>query len=466
LRIKSKLLFWSISICVLICPGCKNQNRSSVDRPNFLLMLADDQRYNTISALGNHEIATPALDELTNHGLTFTHAHIMGGSSGAVCMPSRAMLLTSKSLHRLKRQGSTIPLDHLMFPEYFRSNGYETFGTGKWHNGKEAFARCFSDGGAIFFGGMCDHDQVPIFDFDPSGNYPDSLRYISSTFSSELFADEAIRFMQNHDPDIPFFAYIAFTAPHDPRMAPEEYSAQYTSDRVSVPENFLPQHPFDNGELVIRDERLAPFPRTPETTVEHLSAYYAMIAHLDFHIGRIVDSLRLSKGHKKTYVIFTADNGLAIGSHGLMGKQNLYDHSVRIPLIISGPRIGHGNASTLCYLNDLFPTLCDLAKLPIPNGIEGKSLLPAIESTDVQVHDYAYYSYRHLQRGIRTNGNWKLIRYQVNGFDTLQLFNLNVDPFEINNLALLPEYQNSVRDLTHLLHNAMVFFGDTLLTSW
>jgi len=432
------------------------------DKPNILFLLADDQRYNTIHELNCPEVATPNMDLLARQGLVFTHAHIMGGTCGAVCMPSRAMLLTSKSLFRLKDKGRSIPDQDIMFPEYLRKNGYTTFGTGKWHNGRKAFARCFSDGGKIFFGGMSNHLKVPVNDFDPEGVYPKKRQYIGEKFSSELFADAAIQFLDNYKGENPFLCYVAFTAPHDPRMAPKEYADRYTTDNVSVPENFLPQHPFDNGELRIRDEMLAPFPRTPEIIKYHLGAYYAMITHLDNQIGRILEALKRDGFEKKTIIIFTADNGLAIGSHGLMGKQNVYDHSVRVPLIIKGRGIPKAHSSTLCYLNDLFPTICDITGLPVPGSVESKSLFPVIDSPGTRIHDYAFYAYRNYQRGIRTAGNWKLIRYQVNGSDTLQLFNLNADPLEMHNLGTNPEYRQSVKDLNHLMHNAMIYFGDTL----
>src|SRR5690606_25798798 len=179
----------------------------------------------------------------------------------------------------------------------------------------------------------------------------------------------------------PFFLYLSYTAPHDPRMAPEEFASQYPPDEILLPENFMPEHPFPNGELKIRDENLAPFPRTEENTREHIAAYYAMISHVDAQIGRVLDALDQSGQAENTMIIFAGDNGLAVGQHGLMGKQNLYEHSIRVPLIISGPGIPQGEKrETLCYLLDLFPTLCEFIDIPTPDSVEGVSFAPVISA--------------------------------------------------------------------------------------
>jgi len=185
-------------------------------KPNILFLFTDDQRFNTINALGNQEVQTPNMDKLVANGIAFTCAHIMGGTSGAICMPSRAMLLTGKTLFHLERKGALIPDEHIMFPELLREEGYKTFGTGKWHNSRQAYARCFTHGGKIMFGGMSNHLKVPVYDFDPSGEYPKEKQYTGEKFSSEMFVDEAIKFLENDTGDDPFFMYVSFTAPHDP----------------------------------------------------------------------------------------------------------------------------------------------------------------------------------------------------------------------------------------------------------
>ncbi len=439
--------------------SCSKSERDAP--PNILILLADDQRFDTIGALNNPEIETPYLDRLVKRGITFTRAHIMGGTSGAVCIPSRAMLLTGKTLFHLENRGGTIPEDHVMLPEIFKEAGYRTYGVGKWHNGRKAFARCFTGGGPVFFGGMTDHLQVPIYDFDPEGEYPTEKQKRGDRFSSELFSDAAVRLIKEDPGDRPFFLYVSYTAPHDPRMAPEEFSALYPPAKIPLPPNFLPRHPFDNGEMTVRDEQLAPFPRTAEIIRDHIGAYYAMITHLDAQIGRILEALEESGKADNTIIIFAGDNGLAVGQHGLLGKQNIYDHSVRIPLMISGPEIPVDvRRDSLCYLLDLYPTLCDLVGQPRPEGNEGVSLLPVLKKSGRKIRDSLFLAYTRIHRGVRTDDDWKLIEYNVDGTRRTQLFNLRRDPWEMHNLAEEAVHKDRLEELRFRLSENMREYDD------
>jgi len=213
----------------------------------------------------------------------------------------------------------------------------------------------------------------------------------------------------------------------------------------------------------VRDEKLAPWPRTPEIIQEHIAAYYAMITHLDAQIGRILDALKKSGKAKNTIIVFAGDNGLALGQHGLMGKQNVYEHSIRVPLIFAGAGIPRNKkTNALCYLNDIYPTLCELAGIPVPGTVEGKSLVPVLKNKNKKVRNNVFYAYRNFQRGIRTNDNWKLIRYNVNNRDTVQLFNLNKDPWEMNNLAPDPAYNSKLKELTAMLEEYMRSIDDPM----
>ena len=438
-------------------------------RPNILFLFTDDQRFSTLHGLNNPEVATPTMDRLAAGGTSFTHSCIMGGTIGAVCAPSRAMLMTGQTLFHVDRSivspegvPEAMKKPYVMFPEMLRKNGYTTFATGKWHNGKATHARCFSRGENIFFGGMSDHLKVPVYDYDPTGQYAVGGQRVGAKFSSELFADSAIRFLRGQKKDEPFLAYVAFTAPHDPRMAPKDFADRYDAKQVSLPANFMPMHPFDNGEMKVRDEALAPWPRTPEVVREHIAAYYAMITHVDYHMGRVLEALEQSGLADNTIVIFAADNGLAVGQHGLFGKQNLYDHSVRVPLIIGGPGLPRGQrADTLCYLLDIFPTICGLTGFDVPGTVEGRSLMPAIKNPKVQIRDSVFLSYRHFQRGVRTD-RWKLIKYNVGGRQTTQLFDLGRDPLEMQNLAENKSHAAQVKELTALLKDWMVRTEDAL----
>ncbi|HWL73354.1 MAG TPA: sulfatase/phosphatase domain-containing protein, partial [Burkholderiaceae bacterium] len=232
----------------------------------------------------------------------------------------------------------------------------------------------------------------------------------------------------------------------------------------TLPKNFLPQHPFNNGEMLVRDEKLAPWPRTAATIQRHTADYYGMITHLDARIGDILQTLEQTGQAENTLIVFTSDNGLAVGRHGLLGKQNLYDHSVRVPLVLAGPGVPHGKRSdALCYLFDLFPTLCSLAGVAPPETIEGRDLSPVIRGDAEKVRDSIFGAYGEVQRMVRTP-RWKLVRYpQIN---RTQLFDLQRDPDESQDLAAMPEHQERIRELMSLLMEQQSELGDHLpLTS-
>lgn len=426
---------------------------SAAAPPNIVLILSDDQRHDTVMS---PEVHTPNLDRLAAEGTRFTQAFIMGGTHPAVCAPSRAMLLTGRHLWRTPghlrepwtAQGDDGAAEAPLLPQVFRDAGYATFGTGKWHNGQRSYARSFSDGGAIFFGGMADHLQTPVQDYDSMGAFPAADRRLGESFSTTMFTDAAVDFLNEHDGAQPFFLYVAYTAPHDPRTPPEAFANRYNRGDIEVPPNFLPRHPFDNGELEIRDEQLAPWPRTRERIRRELADYYGMITHMDAEIGRILDALEKSGRADNTIVVFASDNGLAVGQHGLLGKQNLYDHSVRVPMILRGPGIPVGNTvDALVYLHDLFPTLTDLAQLPTPDTVDTPSLVPLLQDADTaEQRQSVFAAYRDFQRMVRTDTH-KLILYRVGDERHAQLFDLAQDPWETTNLYGAPEFDEIVAHL-------------------
>ena len=395
-------------------------------QPNILLITADDHRHDAIGAAGapttDPTVQTPVLDGLIANGVHFRRNHHMGGMSGAVCVPTRACLHTGAGVfHAMTgNDDRSRTLDPALptLGETLQQHGYHTFASGKWHNDKASFARSFSDGANLFFGGMSDHDAVPLHDFDPSGEYPDAARYTGDGFSTELFTDAAVNFLntrgqnQNDEGDEqPFFLYLAYTAPHDPRTPPPDYAALYNADEIELPPNFLPAHPFDNGELHNRDEDLAGFPRTEAEIRQHIADYYGMISHMDAAIGRVLAALADNGLAENTVVVYTADHGLAVGRHGLLGKQNLYDHSIRVPLILHAPTLPSGQTvETLTYTFDLYPTLCELADVPAPETVESRSLLRLIEGEVDHARETVCTVYKRIMRSI-SDGEWKLIRY-------------------------------------------------------
>ncbi len=419
-------------------------------RPNVLFLLSDDHRPDGIGALGNRHLKTPALDTLVARGMTFRHAYTMGAMEGAVCLPSRSMIQTGRSLFRLPpvnfRKGydefavamkdKTEGRDWALLPRVLRTAGYETFHLGKRGN------ECLP---------AMDNYEINILRDDPTP--------AERVNSSQAYGDGVIKFLRERKANRPFFIYLAPPVPHDPRVAPKEFMDLYDPARLPLPPSYLPLHPFDNGEMTVRDEKLAPWPRSPEVIRRHLADYYASISCLDHHFGRVVDCLRERGQLDNTIIIFAGDNGLSLGDHGLMGKQNLYEFGgMHAPLVVAGPGIRHGQSDAFVYLHDLFPTICQMAHVQVPVAVEGKSFAPLLAGKPYPARDVMFNAYKNWQRSLRDE-RWKLIRYpQIN---KSQLFDLQNDPHELSDLAEQPAYAVKVAEMMARLSAAQRDWGDT-----
>jgi arylsulfatase A-like enzyme len=442
----------ALVLLVLLAAGAERARA----KPNVLFLFADDMRADTIAAHGNSHIRTPNIDRLAARGFSFRGNYVFGGNSGAVCVPSRAMLMTGRTWFNV----NTTTLDGAkLLPELLGEHGYTTFGTGKWHNGRPSWLRAFQRGKTVMFGGMSDHEKVPVQDLGADGQL--TSERVGEKFSSELFADSAIEFLESQDGRKPFFAYVAFTAPHDPRQPPLAYREPYYRNLPPLPPNLLPQLPFDNGMMQGgRDENLGAWPRTETMIRDQLAEYYGLITHLDEQIGRILNALSRTGQADNTIIIFAADNGLALGSHGLLGKQSVFEHSMRTPLIIAGPGIPSGKSTTaFTYLFDLFPTLCDVLEVSPPAEIEGASLRPLWEGRLASVRDSVFLPYIQIQRAVRDE-RWKLICYPQIHYK--QLFDLQQDPHETKDVIAVPENHAHVARLHKLMQEWQTKVGDKL----
>lgn len=425
-------------------------------RPNILLLLADDLRRDAIGAFGGREFVTPNLDALAAQGTALTQIACMGSRHGAVCAPSRAMLMTGRGLPRVADDlAATMTL-----PEALRQSGYATWMTGKWHNGDAALQRAFPDARTVFRGGMADHFHVPVDDVE--GGTIRNPR-IGDRHSSALFADAAIQFLREQGSagksQAPFFAYVAFTAPHDPRDPPPEWQARL-ADRPppSLPANFRAQHGLDLGPetMTVRDEMLLGWPRDPALLQRQLADYRALVAHLDEQIGRILRTLDQQGLTDDTLVVFASDHGLALGSHGLLGKQSLYDHSMGSPVLMRGPGVPrHATRSGLGYLLDLATTIAAAAGTQLPDA-DGIDLMPMIQG-NANGRAELYLAYAKTQRAIRTEHH-ELLRFPE--IDRTLVFDLASDPQELHDLSADSAHASLTAELTARLRAAQASWGD------
>ena len=247
-------------------------------RPNVLLIVSDNQRPDTIAALGNKHIRTPNLDRLVREGFVFNNAYFMGSTTGATCLPSRTMLMTGRTLFRVplrrlsEEAEAANPVTGIpVLPRTLKNAGYATLRTGKMGNYPRFAAQEF-------------HKNIVV---------------ARSVNGSARHADNAIEFLKAQTPERPFFLYVAFAAPNDPHVgpgtAPKEFMDLYKPGDVPLPPSFMPIHPFDNGEMIIRDELLAPWPRTKEVIERHLAGFYSVITYMDRQIGQNLGSVERNR---------------------------------------------------------------------------------------------------------------------------------------------------------------------------
>lgn len=481
--------------------SCEAKQEVEKGAPNILFLFADDLSYEAVRALGNSTIETPNLDRLAARGASFTHAYNMGGWHGAICAASRTMLMSGRSLwpaweaeQAFRKKDSTVMSQ--TWGRIMARNGYDTYMSGKWHivapadyvfdearhirpgMPRDSWPAFRKDKGKLLTeknGNDLDLKSImPVGYHRPNDENDKSWSPSDTSFGgfwqggkhwSEVLRDDGLDYIEAAaKKDDPFFMYLAFNAPHDPRQAPQSFVDKYPLDKIKVPDNFMPLYPEKDSigcSPGLRDEALAPFPRTEYAVKTHIQEYYAIITHLDEQIGKILDALEASGKMDNTYIFFSADHGLSVGNHGLIGKQNMYDHSVRVPLMIAGPDIPAGSKiSEDVYLQDLMATGLEIAGIEKPEYVYFQSLLGMAKGTQKEGHlDAVYGAYRDLQRMIRKDG-FKLVIYPK--AKKLKLFDINEDPKEITNLATDPVYHERMANMFLELMDLQTQMQDTL----
>lgn len=470
----SKYFGWVIPVVLLVLFNTASFGTNKKERPNFLFILADDQCYNTIRALGNSEIITPTLDKLVEQGVTFTHTYNMGAWNMAVCVPSRTMLQTGRMLWKAYNANAKMrkrEYDTPMWSQLLKGAGYDTYMTGKWHI-KQPIEGLY-DTLAHIRSGM--PRQTPEGYNRPLSPSDTTWKPWDQSFGgyweggihwSDITRIDAVNYIETaSEKNNPFFMFVAFNAPHDPRQAPRDFVEKYPLEKIQIPESFIPEYPYRHDIGLRdkqRDERLAPYPRTEYAVKVHRQEYYASITYLDKQIGEIINSLEKSGKLENTYIIFSADHGLAVGNHGMMGKQNLYDHSVRVPLIISGKGLKKNiKKEQAVYMQDIMPTVLELAGIDKPDYVDFNSIWDLATGERVETHyPYIYGSINlDLQRSIRSE-DYKLIIYPKAGI--VRLYNVKTDPLEINDLSNKEEFAGLKKKLFEEFKNLQRVLEDPL----
>ncbi len=470
-----------LSLYVISCNPTTEKTQQK-NLPNILFLFADDFTYDAIRALGNDIIHTPNLDRLVKNGTHFNQAFNMGGWNGAVCVASRSMIITGKSIWRAKalsdqwKKSEMHELAQESWGKLMEQQGYQTYMTGKWHV-SIAPEKIFQTVRHVrpgmpkdFFrkGNQKGYHRPKIGEADV-WSPTDSLNggfWEGGKHWSEVAKDDAIDFIEkSREKASPFFMYIAFNAPHDPRQSPQKYLDLYPLEDIPLPKNWLPEYPYKEAignPKTLRDEALAPFPRTPFSIKTHIKEYYAIISHLDHQIGTILEALEASGQAQNTYIFFTGDHGLSVGKHGLLGKQSMFEHSIRVPLIVTGPDIPKNRSiSHEVYLQDVMATSLALGKITPPESHEFKSFLKLVQGKEEKplYPEGIYGAYINRQRMIR-KGNLKLMVYPK--IKKVLLFDIEKDPLEMQDLSDQLEYRDTLLNLFDNLKQLQIKMGDTL----
>ena len=416
-------------------------------RPNIIVNVMDDQRFD---ALGCYEgnsplnfIRTPNMDKLAAEGVRFRNAFV----TFSLCSPSRATMLSGKDVrtHGVNRLALDLPPDCVIFPALLKQAGYETGYTGKWHLGKDSD---LPDPAFDYWAGVRDQGLY----IDPVMNINGRQTNVRG-YTTDIFMDHAIEFVSKPR-NKPFFLWLAQKAPHSPCTPPQHLETLYQDVEVPRPstycENhddkpawFLEQHDHDFFHVLLHPN---------DKYQKYVKDFCRTITSVDENLGRLLQALDQKGLAENTVIIHLADNGHFLGEHQLYSKMLMYEESIRVPLVVRYPAFApQGRRRDEMVLNlDLAPTILELAGVPVPPDMEGRSFRDLIAGRPARnwrrSYRYEYYcSTWGLPdfEGVRTADGWKYCRFP----DWEQLYNLNEDPTEIRNLAKAPRYASKKREL-------------------
>lgn len=415
------------------------------DRPNILLLYADDWRHDTLAVAGHPTVKTPRLDALASTGVRFTHNCV----TTSICSVSRATLLTGQwmSRHGCRNFGPFKTPWKSTVAARLRESGYFVGYVGKWHNGK-----------------------FPAGEYDQSSMYHGKHWYEVGGERTHVTARneaDALAFLQSRPQDQPFFLTVAFFAPHAEDANPRQYlpqawsAAAYEEASITQPPNNTLESwhrlpPFFTEENEGRKRWRARFD-TDAKYREMMTNYYRLVTEVDRACGVILDKLIEQDQRNNTLVIFTSDNGYYHGEHGLADKWYPHQESIRVPLIIDDPCLAdtdRGSINDRITLNaDLAPTILSAAGVTPPLSMQGRDIAPLYKGRNREDwREDFYYEHPTLRRAsfipaseALVSKDWKYLYWPETR--TEQLFDLTTDPREENDLASLPEHQDQLERL-------------------
>ena len=412
---------------------------AATDRPNFIFLITDDQRWDALGVVQREMgerarfpwFETPHMDRIASEGVRFRNAFV----TYSLCSPSRAAFLTGQYNHRngVINQYSPFPAENVTYAEVLRRAGYDTAFIGKFHHGNSKGPRPGFDYNATFINQGIYRDCP----FEVNGKMVETKGWVE-----DVSVDYAIEYLKE-ERDKPFCMWIGFKTPHAPSQPPEWTKDLYRGKTARVVPNMVTPPIFRLSKQDEKRKERAEAALRDGTGVAASLNYFRCLKATDEAIGRLLAALDEMKIADNTVLVFTSDNGFYLGEHCLNDKRSAYDESLRIPLLVRYPaKFPAGEVIDDLALNiDIAPTFLDLAGLPVPDTMQGRSLVPLAEgrATDWRQSFLAEYfldpEYPNTPGWVAVrSGSAKLVKYPGHE-EWTELFDLSADPYEINNLA-------------------------------
>lgn len=435
--------------------ACHSAPLAAERRPNILFMFTDDQPQNCLGIMGNKHIQTPNLDRLARRGTLFNNAFV----TTAICCSNRASILTGQHMHRHGITDFKTPLSAEAFdqtyPALLRRSGYRTGYLGKYAVGNPGAGQR--------------ELSLPSGKFDFWYGFPQNISFRQMIdgkprYLTEVMTEKAIEFLRSTKDEQPFCLTVAFKEPHGPFNFFDPKTPNIYENAVIPPPASFTRQDWDAQPEFIRKslngDRGLLNPANPEALLKELRTFYRTVTRADAAVGAILDELKRLGLDDKTVVIFSSDHGSLLGDHGLTGKWLMYENSIRIPLIIHDPRLdpkqAAGRRDEMVLSIDLAPTMLALAGVEAPASMQGRNVMPIVrgEPTDWRSRFYYQHTYNTnpprspiaVTEGIRTQ-RWKYIRYPETKPVFEQLFDLETDPLERENLAPIAKHASLLAEL-------------------
>ncbi len=435
-----------------------------MNKPNFLIIMSDEHSAQYSSVYGHPIIKTPNMDKMAKKGATFTN----NVCNSPLCVPSRASFMTGQYVSNNEVWDNTKPMpsDKITWPYILRNNGYEAVLSGKMHligvDNLHGFERNLSYDPHI-------DEPLPHYSWEEGitkaskpWNHINEAREGTSPMieADNKIEKESISFLSDKNRNKnPFALCVGFIAPHFPFIVPEKYFNEYFPDNIIMPDP-PPGHlnQLSNHSKRLREMFGLDYNWNEIQIRKSIAAYYGLCTFLDEKIGNLINALKENNLFDNTIIIYTSDHGDMLGEHGLWRKMSFYDQSVRVPLQIIGPKFISGQVDKPVSNLDLFPTILDAANIDLDQyEYDGQSLINVLTTgNEDSLDDYVISEYfahgTENPIGMVQKNEWKLI-YEHDKNPKVELFNLNKDPHEYNNLSPNPEYHKIIKELSGKLIN-------------